>query len=166
MRVYHGSRSFSDLVDYVEDQKWQNDDPVPWWRSPTATQYVVCFECLNLLTSRMSHSVLSLIEYLVYCICIPIVTAICPHIQTHIHTYTHTHTHTHSMRAIGIVFWLSEKAKDLQVVLEEKYELPTYAVFIVIAVATIVVGLSLGGVCSFNPTCTYLYGLGTKVFPS
>ena len=116
-----------------------------------------------------THSDCNLSTYIVYT-------------QTHTHTHTlthsfslsHTHTHsmraihihTHSMRAIGIVFWLSEKAKDLQVVLEEKYELPTYAVFIVIAVATIVIGLSLGGICSFNHTCTYLYGLGTKVFPS
>ena len=50
------------------------------------------------------------------------------------------------MKAIGVIFWLSEKAKELQVVLEEKYELPTYAVFIIIALVTIVVGLSLGGV--------------------
>ena len=45
-----------------------------------------------------------------------------------------------------MIFWLSEKAKEFQVLLEEDYKLPTYAVFIVIAVATIVVGLSLGGV--------------------
>lgn len=51
-----------------------------------------------------------------------------------------------SMKGVGLIFWLSEKAKEFQVLLEEDYELPTYAVFIVIAVATIVVGLSLGGV--------------------
>ena len=50
------------------------------------------------------------------------------------------------MKSVGMIFWLSEKAKEFQVLLEEKYELPTYAVFIVIALATIVVGLGLGGV--------------------
>ena len=50
------------------------------------------------------------------------------------------------MKSVGMIFWLSEKAKEFQVLLEEQYELPTYAVFIVIAVATIVVGLALGGV--------------------
>ena len=50
------------------------------------------------------------------------------------------------MKSVGLIFWLSEKAKEFQVVLEERYELPTYAVFIVIALATIVVGLALGGV--------------------
>ncbi len=50
------------------------------------------------------------------------------------------------MRGLGVVFWLSERAKDLQVVLEKDYELPSYAVFVVIAIATIVVGLTFGGV--------------------
>lgn len=57
--------------------------------------------------------------------------------------YAHT---LYSMKSVGLIFWLSEKAKEFQVVLEERYELPTYAVFIVIALATIVVGLALGGV--------------------
>lgn len=56
------------------------------------------------------------------------------------------------MKSVGLIFWLSEKAKEFQVILEEKYELPTYAVFIVIAVATIVVGLTLGGVSEW--ACT------------
>ena len=50
------------------------------------------------------------------------------------------------MKSVGLIFWLSEKAKEFQVLLEEDYELPTYAVFIVIAITTIVVGLALGGV--------------------
>jgi hypothetical protein len=58
------------------------------------------------------------------------------------------------MKSVGLIFWLSEKAKEFQVLLEEKYELPTYAVFIVIAVATIVVGLALGGV-SVHELYTY-----------
>ena len=57
------------------------------------------------------------------------------------------HAHAlYSMKSVGMIFWLSEKAKEFQVLLEERYELPTYAVFIVIALATIVVGLALGGV--------------------
>ena len=51
-----------------------------------------------------------------------------------------------SMYLVGTVFWLSERAKDMQTVLEKDYKLPTYAIFIVIAIATIVVGLILGGV--------------------
>ena len=50
------------------------------------------------------------------------------------------------MKGVGMIFWLSEKAKEFQVFLEEHYELPTYAVFIVIALFTIVIGLTLGGV--------------------
>ena len=50
------------------------------------------------------------------------------------------------MKGVGMIFWLSEKAKEFQVLLEQEYDLPTYAVFIIIAVATIVVGLTLGGV--------------------
>ena len=50
------------------------------------------------------------------------------------------------MKVVGMIFWLSEKAKEVQVVLEDKYELPTYAVFIIIAGITIVIGLILGGV--------------------
>ena len=50
------------------------------------------------------------------------------------------------MKGVGVIFWLSEKAKEVQVVLEDQYELPTYAVFILIAVITIVIGLILGGV--------------------
>ena len=53
------------------------------------------------------------------------------------------------MKSVGMIFWLSEKAKEFQVVLEEQYELPTYAVFIIIALTTIVVGLGLGGVSGF-----------------
>ena len=72
-------------------------------------------------------------------------------------SHTHTHTHTHSMRAIGVIFWLSEKAKELQTTLEKEYELPTYAVFIVIALATIVVGLTLGGVSvNYITSCKYV----------
>ena len=50
------------------------------------------------------------------------------------------------MYLIGTIFWFSEKAKEVQVVLEKDYELPTYAIFILIAIATIVIGLLLGGV--------------------
>ncbi len=50
------------------------------------------------------------------------------------------------MKVIGGIFWLSEQAKVLQEKLERDYQLPTYAVFVIIAVATIVVGLTLGGV--------------------
>ena len=38
VRVYQSARSYSDLVEYVEEQLWKNVDPVPWWRSPTASQ--------------------------------------------------------------------------------------------------------------------------------
>ncbi len=74
--------------------------------------------------------------------------------------HTHTHTlnahHTHSMRGIGVIFWLSEQAKVLQEKLEKEYQLPTYAVFIVIAIATIVLGLSLGGVsCCIHQCSAY-----------
>lgn len=87
VRQYYESRSLKELKGYVEEETWKEQDPIPWWRSPTA-----------------------------------------PH-----------------MKSVGLIFWLSEKAKEFQVVLEERYELPTYAVFIVIALATIVVGLALGG---------------------
>ena len=60
--------------------------------------------------------------------------------------FARTLIHNCSMKSVGMIFWLSEKAKEFQVLLEEEYELPTYAVFIVIAIATIVVGLALGGV--------------------
>lgn len=67
--------------------------------------------------------------------------------QVIVHLHIHIHVHTcNSMKGVGLIFWLSEKAKEVQVILEEKYELPTYAVFILIAIGTIVVGLALGGV--------------------
>lgn len=50
------------------------------------------------------------------------------------------------MHVIGTIFWLAEKAREWQVVLETDYGMPTYAIFILIAVATIVFGLLLGGV--------------------
>ena len=57
-----------------------------------------------------------------------------------------------------MIFWLSEKAKEFQDLLEKDYQLPTYAVFIVIAVATIVVGLTLGGVSVIDGyTCTMVF---------
>ena len=61
---------------------------------------------------------------------------------------------SNSMKSVGTIFWLSEKAKEFQVLLEEQYELPTYAVFIVIALATIFIGLTLGGV-SIHLACSY-----------
>ena len=51
-----------------------------------------------------------------------------------------------SMRALGMTYWLSQRGKDFQTMLEDTYNLPTYAVFIVVAIATIVIGLVLGGV--------------------
>ena len=70
VRVYHGSRSFSDLVDYIEEEKWKSEDPVPWWRSPTATQYVVH-------THTHRHCALSVCVVCCVCVC----------------AYVHTHTH-------------------------------------------------------------------------
>lgn len=55
----------------------------------------------------------------------------------------------YSMYVIGTLFWLSEKAKSFQDVLENQYQVPTYAIFILLAVATIVVGLILGGVSDY-----------------
>ena len=51
-----------------------------------------------------------------------------------------------SMKALGVTYWISQKGKELQTMLEKEYELPTYTVYMIIAVATIVVGLLLGGV--------------------
>ena len=51
-----------------------------------------------------------------------------------------------SMHLVGTVFWLSEKAKEIQDMLQQDYQLPTYAVFLIIAALTIAVGLVLGGV--------------------
>ena len=48
-----------------------------------------------------------------------------------------------------MTYWLSQRGKELQTILEEDYELPTYAVFVVIAVATILIGLLLGGVRTY-----------------
>ncbi len=50
------------------------------------------------------------------------------------------------MYLVGTIFWFSERAREMQEVLEKDYQLPTYAIFIIIAVATIVFGLALGGV--------------------
>ena len=50
------------------------------------------------------------------------------------------------MHLVGTVFWLSEKAKEIQDMLQQDYQLPTYAVFLIIAALTIAVGLVLGGV--------------------
>ena len=50
------------------------------------------------------------------------------------------------MKALGVTFWISHKGKELQTMLEKEYELPTYTVYVIIAVATIIVGLLLGGV--------------------
>lgn len=56
---------------------------------------------------------------------------------------------TKHMRLLGVTYWLSQKGKELQSQLEEEYELPTYAVFIIIAIATIIIGLGLGGITVF-----------------
>jgi len=53
------------------------------------------------------------------------------------------------MYVVGGLFWVSEVAKAWQEVLEKDYNMPTYGVFIILAVATIIVGLSLGGVSAF-----------------
>jgi hypothetical protein len=50
------------------------------------------------------------------------------------------------MKALGVTYWLSQKGRELQTMLEDEYELPTYTIFIIIAVATIVIGLGLGGI--------------------
>jgi len=50
------------------------------------------------------------------------------------------------MYLVGGLFWVSEVAKGWQEQLEKDYGVPTYGVFILLALATIVVGLSLGGV--------------------
>jgi thiol-disulfide isomerase/thioredoxin len=50
------------------------------------------------------------------------------------------------MKALGVTYWISQKGKELQTMLEKEYELPTYTVYVIIAVATIVVGLLLGGI--------------------
>jgi hypothetical protein len=50
------------------------------------------------------------------------------------------------MKALGVTFWISHKGKELQTMLEKEYELPTYTVYVIIAVATIIVGLLLGGI--------------------
>jgi len=105
VRIYSEQRTLVRLIEYVEEKQWKEVDPIPWWRSPTATH----------------------------------------------------------MRVIGLAFWLSEKAKEVQVLLEQNYQLPTYAVFILIALGTILVGLTLGGLtvcclevcmrmCSKKPT--------------
>ncbi len=51
-----------------------------------------------------------------------------------------------SMYAVGGLFWVSEVAKSWQEILEKEYNVPTYGVFVILAIATIVVGLTLGGV--------------------
>ena len=50
------------------------------------------------------------------------------------------------MFLVGSVFWFYERAREMQTILEKDYKLPTYAIFILVAVATIVFGLLLGGV--------------------
>jgi thiol-disulfide isomerase/thioredoxin len=87
VRAYSGSRVLSDLQSFVEGEEWKEQEPLPWWRSPTAKH----------------------------------------------------------MKVLGMTYWVSQKGKELQTLLEEDYGLPTYAVFVVIAIATIGVGLLLGG---------------------
>lgn len=53
---------------------------------------------------------------------------------------------SYHMKIIGLTFWFSEKAKEIQVYLEQEYSIPTYGVFIIIAIGTIVIGLILGGI--------------------
>ncbi len=62
-----------------------------------------------------------------------------------------------------MIFWLSEQAKVLQEKFVNDYQLPTYAVFVVIAVATIVIGLTLGGV-SIEHCVVHRNHLHTKHF--
>ena len=52
------------------------------------------------------------------------------------------------MYLVGTIFWFSERAREMQEVLEKDYQVPTYGIFIIIAVATILFGLALGGVSS------------------
>ena len=39
-RVYRGSRTENDIISFVDDQKWKEVEPVPWYFSPSAVQYV------------------------------------------------------------------------------------------------------------------------------
>ena len=38
VRQYYEGRSLDELKDYVKEKSWENQDPIPWWRSPTAPQ--------------------------------------------------------------------------------------------------------------------------------
>lgn len=63
------------------------------------------------------------------------------------------------MFVVGSIFWLSEKGRDIQETLEKDYNLPTYAIFGLIALGTIVVGLVLGGVSTqtIYYQCVYVF---------
>ena len=37
-RQYRGSRAENDIVSFVDDGKWKELDPVPWYTAPTAMQ--------------------------------------------------------------------------------------------------------------------------------
>jgi len=38
VRFYDRDRNMNDLVEYIREKKWEEVDPVPYWRSPTAPQ--------------------------------------------------------------------------------------------------------------------------------
>lgn len=37
-RVYRGSRDANELVSYIDDKKWESEEPLPWYKSPNSFQ--------------------------------------------------------------------------------------------------------------------------------
>ena len=33
-RQYHGPRTLDDFMSFVEEEKWKEVDPIPWWKAP------------------------------------------------------------------------------------------------------------------------------------
>ena len=38
-RLYAGRRAMDDLMAFVKEEKWQEAEVVPWWRSPSSVMY-------------------------------------------------------------------------------------------------------------------------------
>jgi hypothetical protein len=38
VRPYSESRALEELKNFIEKESWKEQDPIPWWRSPTAPQ--------------------------------------------------------------------------------------------------------------------------------
>ena len=38
VRVYTGDRIVNELVSFIKEEKWRDDDPISYWKSPTAPQ--------------------------------------------------------------------------------------------------------------------------------